>query len=284
MPSPKPFGTYTQQLSEEFQNYHQTLLDKGKRRRPGDSEDERPVTNEKLATDCGIDPAEWNKVLNNKANISKEFLFRLISSRIVSGERAKRWVLLWLANELDSFHIPAPTRTSERNLGRVADFLVMMADYVPTLGVVDLIHRERESVNQKFADSVMHLPKQGPNIHPSDYRSNSGSGLATTLHGFHAKQPINILANRFARLLVRKELAEREDSLRAFAQEELIEETEKPVEMGIADEKDDDFPHALLSEIDRDVESSIAAAAATVKVIKSAKRLPKAVRGEGSRP
>ena len=80
MPSPKPTGSYAQQLAEEIKEWHEKQLTKGKRHTRGGSDGDRPITNEWLANVSGIDAKEWNKILNNKARLSKESIFRLVSS------------------------------------------------------------------------------------------------------------------------------------------------------------------------------------------------------------
>ena len=96
-----------------------------------------------------------------------------------------------------------------------------LANYVPTLGVIDQIHSERTKANQNIPEASRHLPEEGPLILGGDVDRKSVDGLLPVIREYRTKRPLDTLTRWFAKLLIRQELKEREEELRGHTNKEL---------------------------------------------------------------
>lgn len=222
-------GKYSARLAEIIKKNHAHLLNEKNEKREFDQ-----VSRDELSEHTRIDKSNFNKIINNQKELSEKELFRLISMPWVTPEAAQRWILLWIANQLDKYQLDkeynvnvplfedAKSRgwTPNQNLKRLSNSLATLADYVPTLGVINQINYARQRKNESIKLDSYHLPVEGPRINGRDLNNPA---YAKTQE-YWRNSPLTALALKFANELADLEAEERVGEINGYLNEELSQE------------------------------------------------------------
>ena len=207
-----------------------------------------------------INEFTFNKCMKGNTQFSIDNLFSLISMPTVTEKEAMCWIMLWLADQMDSYkvpgrkifekknpmyqdygipflderHIPWTPNKQREQLDKWATSLDKLANYTGTLGIIDQIDlarkRQRNVIkNSGYVEEGYCVPDQGPNVSSIDFDKPCASKIKILQKRHEPRrsdkrqEPITALVLKFAKDLAELEAKNRITEVEEYQQDELIE-------------------------------------------------------------